>query len=42
MKPIKATVIQGRLEVSVPRDWPDGTAVLIEPTFAPLEKIRID
>jgi hypothetical protein len=39
---IKATVMQGRLELSVPLDWPDGTEVLIEPTAAPLEKIGID
>jgi len=42
MNAIKATVMQGRLELKVPLDWPDGTEVLIEPTMAPLEKIGID
>ena len=34
MNAIKATVMQGRLELKVPLDWPDGTEVLIEPTMA--------
>ena len=42
MNAIKATVMQGRLELKVPLDWADGTEVLIEPTIAPLEKIGID
>jgi len=42
MNAIKATVMQGRLELNVPLDWLDGTEVLIEPTMAPLEKIGID
>jgi len=42
MNAIKATVMQGRLELEVPLDWPDGTEVLIEPRIAPLEKIGID
>jgi hypothetical protein len=42
MDAIKATVRQGRLELETPRDWPDGTEVLIEPTTAPSEKIGID
>jgi hypothetical protein len=42
MNAIKATAAQGRLELSVPLDWPDGTEVLIEPTTAPLKKIGID
>ncbi len=42
MNAIKATVMQGGLELKVPLDWPDGTEVLIEPTTAPLEKIGID
>src|SRR5271157_367200 len=42
MNAIKATVMQGRLELKVPLDWPDGTEVLIEPTMASLEKIGID
>jgi hypothetical protein len=42
MNAIRATVMQGRLELKVPPDWPDGTEVLIEPTTAPHEKIGID
>jgi hypothetical protein len=42
MNAIKATVTQGRLELTVPPDWPDGTEVLIEPTIAPHAKIGID
>ena len=42
MNAIRATVWQGRLELEVPPDWPDGTEVLIEPTMAPLGKIGID
>ncbi len=42
MKAIKATVMQGRIELSAPLDWPDGTEVVIEPTTAPIEKIGID
>ncbi len=42
MNAIKAIVMQGRLELEVPPDWPDGTEVMIEPTMAPLEKIGID
>ena len=42
MNAIKATVMQGRLELKVPLDWPDGTEVLIEPAMAPYEKIGID
>jgi hypothetical protein len=32
---IKGTVKGGRLEVDVPRDWPDGTEVGIQPLEAP-------
>ncbi len=42
MNGIKATVMQGRIELEAPIDWPDGTEVLIEPTMAPLERIGID
>ena len=42
MKAIKATVMQGRLELSVPLDWPYGTEMVIEPKRAAIEKIGID
>jgi hypothetical protein len=42
IKAIKTTVMQGRIELSAPLDWPDGTEVVIEPTMAPFEKIGID
>ena len=42
MNAIKATVMQGRLELKVPPDWPGRTEVLIEPTIAPHAKIGID
>jgi hypothetical protein len=42
MNAIRATVMQGRLELKVPPDWPDGTEVLIEPTTVPEEKVGID
>ncbi len=42
MNAIRATVMRGRLELTVPLDWPDGTEVLIEPTIAPHAKIGID
>ncbi len=42
MNAIKETVTQGRIELKVPLDWPDGTEVLIEPTTASLENIGID
>ena len=42
MNAIKATVTQGRIDLEVPVDWPDGTEVLIEPTMAPREKIGMD
>ena len=31
MSTIKATVINGRLDLTVPEDWPDGTEVEIHP-----------
>lgn len=31
MSTIKATVISGRLDLTVPTDWPDGTEVEIHP-----------
>jgi hypothetical protein len=31
MNAIKATVRDGRLEVQVPPDWPDGTEVILQP-----------
>jgi hypothetical protein len=31
MQAIKATVRDGRLELQVPPDWPDGTEVLVQP-----------
>ena len=37
MTRIKGTVKGGRLEVSVPADWPDGTEVEIHPLETPRE-----
>jgi|SRR5665213_713703 len=34
MHAIKATVKQGRLELSVPADWPDGTEVIVKPVLS--------
>lgn len=31
MNPIEATVRDGRLDIQVPADWPDGTRVEIQP-----------
>ena len=31
MHAIRGTVKDGRLELQVPRDWPDGTEVLVQP-----------
>ena len=31
MTPIRAVVSQGRLDLEVPADWPDGTQVEIQP-----------
>jgi hypothetical protein len=42
MNAIKGIVKQGRLELKVPSDWPDGTEVLIEPTTAGPLKVGMD
>lgn len=42
MDTIRGTVKAGRLELNTPRDWPDGTEVLIEPVPSAPEVIGID
>ena len=42
MNALKATVMQGRLVLKAPVDWPDNADVLIEPTTTPPGKFGLD
>jgi hypothetical protein len=42
MNAIKGIIKDGRLELEIQPDWPDGTHVLIEPAPAQSEKIGLD
>ncbi len=42
MNAIKTTVHNGRIELDVPGDWPEGCSVLIEPVPASGQKIGLD
>jgi hypothetical protein len=42
MNAIKAIFRDGKPELGVSPDWPDGTEVMIEPTAAPPDKIGVD
>jgi hypothetical protein len=41
MDAIKGTVQNGRIDLNVPSDWPEGCAVLIEPVSLNGEKIGL-
>lgn len=42
MSVTRTTVRNGRIELAVPGEWPDGTEVLVDVTPVPAEKIGLD